>query len=134
MGLVISVIFSLILVIQRSTQPRIKIIGRNPHSDEWVPIDEDEEAQEEIPGVVSLKTVDHILSAARRQDSRESLVRQHGSTEGTTSSSRLHYAFHANLQLELYGPQKSHPSDVPRRDNAKAIILHMGDVSLRPLV
>lgn len=53
MGLVISVIFSLILVIQRSTQPRIKIIGRNPHSDEWVPIDEDEEAQEEIPGVVS---------------------------------------------------------------------------------
>ncbi|EJT52932.1 endoplasmic reticulum protein [Trichosporon asahii var. asahii CBS 2479] len=105
-------VITLCFSIERSTQPRIKIIGRNPHSDEWVPIDEDEEAQEEIPGV----------------DSRESLVRQHGSTEGTTSSSRLHYAFHANLQLELYGPQKSHPSDVPRRDNAKAIILHMGDV------
>lgn len=52
-GLVASVVFSLILVIQKSTQTRIKIIGRLPNSDEWVPIDEDEEAQEEIPGVVS---------------------------------------------------------------------------------
>lgn len=31
-------------------------------------------------------------------------------------------------QLELYGPRKSHPSDAPRRQEAKAIILHMGDV------
>jgi len=46
------VVFSLILVIQKSTQTRIKIIGRLPNSDEWVPIDEDESAQEEIPGVV----------------------------------------------------------------------------------
>lgn len=52
-GLLASVGFSLILVIQRSTQPRIKIIGRRPDSDDWVAIDEDEEAQEEIPGVVS---------------------------------------------------------------------------------
>jgi hypothetical protein len=47
-------VFSLILVIQKSTQTRIKIIGRLPNSDEWVPVDEDEEAQEEIPGVVSV--------------------------------------------------------------------------------
>lgn len=40
------------MVIQRSTQPRIKIIGRRPDSDEWIAIDEDEEAEEEIPGVV----------------------------------------------------------------------------------
>lgn len=53
-GLVASVVFSLILVIQKSTQTRIKIIGRLPNTDEWVPIDEDEAAQEEIPGVVSL--------------------------------------------------------------------------------
>jgi hypothetical protein len=46
-------VFSLILVIQKSTQTRIKIIGRLPNTDEWVPIDEDEAAQEEIPGVVS---------------------------------------------------------------------------------
>lgn len=52
-GLVASVGFSLILVIQRSTTPRIKIIGRRPNSDEWVAIDEDDEAREEMPGVVS---------------------------------------------------------------------------------
>lgn len=52
-GVVVSVVFSLILVIQRSTKPRITIIGRRPDSSEWEPIDEDEEAPEEIPGVVS---------------------------------------------------------------------------------
>jgi MFS superfamily sulfate permease-like transporter len=52
-GLVASVVFSLILVIQKSTQTRIKIIGRLPGTEEWVPIDEDEAAQEDIPGVVS---------------------------------------------------------------------------------
>lgn len=56
-GLVASVVFSLVLVIQKSTQTRIKIIGRLPGTDEWVPIDEDESAQEEIPGVVSLLAI-----------------------------------------------------------------------------
>lgn len=72
MGLVISVIFSLILVIQRSTQPRIKIIGRNPHSDEWVPIDEDEEAQEEIPGVVSYRTATQTDRSSSSESARVS--------------------------------------------------------------
>lgn len=36
---------------------------------------------------------------------------------------------YTDAQLELYGAQKSHPSDAPRRESAKAIILHMGDVS-----
>lgn len=31
-------------------------------------------------------------------------------------------------RLELYGMDKSHPSDEPRRESAKALILHMGDV------
>lgn len=53
-GVVVSVIFSLILVIQRSTKPRITIIGRRPDSQEWEPIDEEEEEPEEIPGVVGL--------------------------------------------------------------------------------
>ena len=53
--MVASVVFSLILVIQKSTQTRIKILGRLPHTDDWVPVDEgdDEDAQEEVPGVVS---------------------------------------------------------------------------------
>lgn len=57
LGLVASVGFSLILVIQRSTETRIKIIGRLPGSDEWAPIDEDEEAEEQIPGVVSRRSL-----------------------------------------------------------------------------
>ena len=52
-GLMASVVFSLVLVIQNSTQTRIKIIGRLPDSDEWVPIDEDESAEEAFEGVVS---------------------------------------------------------------------------------
>jgi MFS superfamily sulfate permease-like transporter len=31
-------------------------------------------------------------------------------------------------RLELYGSKKSHPSDEPRRKDAKAVILHMSDV------
>jgi hypothetical protein len=47
----------LILVIQKSTQTRIKIISRLPDSDEWIPVDESPEgmelAEEEMAGVVS---------------------------------------------------------------------------------
>lgn len=49
-------VFSLILVVQKSTQTRIKIIGRLPNTEEWVPIDEDEAAQEELPGVVRTRS------------------------------------------------------------------------------
>lgn len=50
-----SVAFSLILVIQKSTKPRIKIIGRVRETDEWIPVDENPDAiEEDLPGVVSL--------------------------------------------------------------------------------
>lgn len=54
-GLVASVCFSLILVIRKSTQARIKILGRLKDSDQWIPVDEhpDEDVEEDIPGVVS---------------------------------------------------------------------------------
>lgn len=54
-GLVASVCFSLILVIRKSTQARIKILGRLKDSDHWIPVDEhpDEDVEEDIPGVVS---------------------------------------------------------------------------------
>lgn len=53
-GLVASVCFSLILVIRKSTQARIKILGRLKDSDQWIPVDEhpDEDVEEDIPGVV----------------------------------------------------------------------------------
>jgi hypothetical protein len=31
-------------------------------------------------------------------------------------------------QLELYGAEKSHPSEAPKRDNARVIVFHMNDV------
>lgn len=133
--MVASVVFSLVLVIQKSTQTRIKIIGRLPGTDEWVPIDEDESAQEEIPGVVSaaLHSARHIAeSVAGGADQGESEFRQHWSAEraSSTGKSPLHTHLGSSLtaQLERYGMQKSHPSDEPRRDSAKALILHMGDV------
>ncbi|WVQ78791.1 hypothetical protein IAT38_000882 [Cryptococcus sp. DSM 104549] len=104
LGLVASVVFSLILVIQNSSQTRIKIIGRLPGTNDWVPIDEDETAQEEIPGVLVVR-VRESLSFANTGQLKERLRR-----------------------LELYGMGKSHPSDEPRRESAKALILHMGDV------
>ncbi|KAL7424649.1 hypothetical protein Q5752_000333 [Cryptotrichosporon argae] len=104
LGLVASVGFSLLLVIQNSTKPRIKIIGRLPETDEWVPVDEDEAAQEELPGVLVVR-IRESLSFANTGQLKERLRR-----------------------LELYGMGKSHPSDAPRRENAKAIILHVGDV------
>ncbi|ORY29822.1 sulfate transporter family-domain-containing protein [Naematelia encephala] len=103
-GLVASVVFSLVLVVQKSTQTRIKIIGRLPNTDKWVPIDEDEAAQEEIPGVLVIR-IRESLSFANTGQLKERLRR-----------------------LELYGMHKSHPSDEPRRESAKAVILHMGDV------
>ncbi|WVW80234.1 hypothetical protein I302_102212 [Kwoniella bestiolae CBS 10118] len=103
-GLVASVVLSLILVVQKSSQPRIQIIGRLPDSDQWAPIDEDENAQEEIPGVLVVR-IRESLSFANTGQLKERLRR-----------------------LELYGHGKSHPSDEPRRESAKALIMHMGEV------
>ncbi len=72
---------------------------------------------------------------ARRPDSRIVVIRQYGSTERAVTSSEYNFAEARKqsideLQLELYGMQKSHPSDEPRRESAKAVILHMGDVGV----
>lgn len=118
---------------QKSTQTRIKIIGRLPNTDEWVPIDEDESAQEEIPGVVrsSLCGLYRHLYVAGSEDPRVAVFRQHRPAERTITKGELLYShgLYLTSQLELYGAQKSHPSDAPRRESAKAVILHMGDVS-----
>lgn len=87
-GVVASVGFSLLLVIQNSTKPRIKIIGRRPDSDDWVPIDEDDEAQEEIPGVVGPAQLHSLhkqsLTPARRSHPRAALIRQHWRAQGAS--------------------------------------------------
>lgn len=86
-GVVASVGFSLLLVIQNSTRPRIKIIGRRPDTDEWVPIDEDEEAQEEIPGVVSSKH----LPCTNSSSSCASASRSHSPTPASSRNASAAY-------------------------------------------
>lgn len=84
-GVVASVCFSLLLVIQRSTQPRIKIIGRRPDSDDWVPIDDDDEAREEIPGVVSDRARLLLLTPpACCSHSRAPVLCQHWPAQGAS--------------------------------------------------
>ena len=69
---------------------------------------------------------------AGRTDQGESEFRQYRATQRTTTAGKCFLliisVFWLNNQLERYGMQKSHPSDEPRRDSAKALILHMGDV------
>ncbi|KAJ9103989.1 hypothetical protein QFC21_002452 [Naganishia friedmannii] len=105
-GLVASVCFSLILVIRKSTQARIKILGRLKDSDQWIPVDEhpDEEVEEDIPGVLVVRIREN-LNFANTGQLKERLRR-----------------------LEIYGPGKFHPSDAPRRDGATAVVFHMNDV------
>lgn len=83
LGLVASVVFSLILVIQKSTQTRIKIIGRVPGTDRWVPIDEHDDAEEEIPGVLAVR-IRESLSFANTGQLKERLRRV----------SQRHYSFY----------------------------------------
>lgn len=75
LGLVASVCFSLILVIQKSTRTRIKIMGRLPGSDAWIPVDENPEAiEEELPGVLVVRIREN-LNFANSASLRERLRR-----------------------------------------------------------
>ncbi|CED83653.1 Sulfate/bicarbonate/oxalate exchanger SAT-1 and related transporters (SLC26 family) [Phaffia rhodozyma] len=104
-GLVASVAFSLILVVQNSTQTRIKILGHvRGAGDKWAAIDENPEAEEDIPGVLVIR-IRESLNFANTGQLKERLRR-----------------------LELYGPSKAHPSEAPRRTEANVIVIHMSDV------
>ncbi len=82
LGLAASTFFSLVLVIQQSTQTRIKIITRLAGSDEWIPVDETPEgmeaADDEMAGVVSTFPEGaagrraELIRAACRADPRKS--------------------------------------------------------------
>lgn len=54
-GLVASVAFSLVLVVMNSTSTKIKILGHVPGEDEWVPVDENPLAEEDVPGVLVVR-------------------------------------------------------------------------------
>ncbi|KAG6830436.1 hypothetical protein H0H92_000739 [Tricholoma furcatifolium] len=96
-GIVVSLIISLLLVVHRSSKARMTILGRIPGTDRWKPINENPEAEESADGTLIVRI-------------RENLD------------------FERLRRLELYGIQKSHPSEDPRRKQASVLVFHLADV------
>jgi len=103
-GVVVSLIISLLLVVHRSSKARMTILGRIPGTDRWKPINENPEAEENVPGALIVRIREN-LDFANTAQLKERLRR-----------------------LELYGVQKTHPSEDPRRKEASVLIFHMADV------
>ncbi|KAA1470383.1 hypothetical protein DENSPDRAFT_836155 [Dentipellis sp. KUC8613] len=103
-GVVVSLIISLLLVVRRSSRTRMAILGRIPGTDRWKPVNENPEAEEDVPGVLIVRIRDS-LDFANTAQLKERLRR-----------------------LELYGAHPSHPSEEPRRQQARILVFHMADV------
>jgi len=103
-GIAVSVAVSLLLVVRNSSKAHIKILGRLPGTDQWKPVDENPEAEEDVQGVLIIR-IRQNLDFANTGYLRERLRR-----------------------VELYGPNRAHPSEPPRREEATALVFHMADV------
>lgn len=102
-GLVVSLIISLLLVIRRSSKTRMTILGRIPGTDQWRPVTDNPEA-EDVPGALIVRI-------------RESL--------DFANTSQLKVRLR---RFELYGVEPAHPSDEPRRQAPRVLVFHMADV------
>ncbi|KAH7909601.1 sulfate transporter family-domain-containing protein, partial [Hygrophoropsis aurantiaca] len=102
-GIVVSLIISLLLVIRRSSKTRMTILGRLPGTDQWRPVTDNPDA-EDIPGALIVR-IRESLDFANTAQLKERLRR-----------------------LELYGPERTHPSEEPRREAANVLVFHMADV------
>ncbi|EJD08166.1 sulfate anion transporter [Fomitiporia mediterranea MF3/22] len=103
-GIVCSIICSLLLVVHKSSKPRLTILGRIPGTTRWKPVNEYPEAEEDVPGALIIRLRDN-LDFANTAQLKERLRR-----------------------LELYGHDPSHPSDTPRREQASVIVFHLADL------
>ncbi|TFK74713.1 sulfate anion transporter [Pluteus cervinus] len=103
-GVVVSLVISLLLVVHRSSKPRMTILGRIPGTDQWKAINENPDAQEDTCGALIVRIKEN-LDFANTAQLKERLRR-----------------------LELYGIERSHPSEEPRRQQATALVFHMADV------
>ncbi|VDC07868.1 unnamed protein product [Peniophora sp. CBMAI 1063] len=103
-GVVVSVIVSLLLVVRRSSRTRMTILGHVPGTDSWKPLNEHPAATEDLPGVLIVR-LRESLDFANTAQLKERLRR-----------------------LELYGTDPSHPSEAPRRQQARVLVFHMADV------
>ncbi|KAG1804121.1 sulfate transporter family-domain-containing protein [Suillus subaureus] len=102
-GIIVSLIISLLLVIKRSSHTRLIILGRIPGTDQWGPI-ADNPGAEDVPGILIIR-IRESLDFANTAQLKERLRR-----------------------LELYGPERTHPSEEPRRQPASTLVFHMADV------
>ncbi|KAG2032608.1 sulfate transporter family-domain-containing protein [Suillus americanus] len=102
-GIIVSLIISLLLVIKRSSHTRMIILGRIPGTDKWGPI-ADNPGAEDVPGILIIR-IRESLDFANTAQLKERLRR-----------------------LELYGPERTHPSEEPRRQPASTLVFHMADV------
>ncbi|KAK7691301.1 hypothetical protein QCA50_004695 [Cerrena zonata] len=104
-GILVSLVISLLLVVHRSSKTRMTILGRKPGTNKWISIGENpEEGEEEVPGVLIVRLREN-LDFANTAQLKERLRR-----------------------LELYGNDKHHPSEEPHRQHANVLVFHMSDV------
>jgi len=103
-GIVVSLVLSLLLVVHRSSKTRMTILGRIPGTDRWKPLTENPEAEESVAGALIVR-IRESLDFANTAQLKERLRR-----------------------LELYGIAKSHPSEEPRRAEASILVFHLADV------
>ncbi|KAK7057711.1 sulfate anion transporter [Favolaschia claudopus] len=103
-GVTLSVVASLLLVVYRSSKTRMTILGRIPGTDRWKPINENPEAEEDVAGALIIR-IRQNLDFANTAFLKDRLRR-----------------------LELYGLNRTHPSEEPRRQQATVLVFHMADV------
>ncbi|KAF9523825.1 sulfate anion transporter [Crepidotus variabilis] len=103
-GVVVSLVISLLMVVHRSSKTRMTILGRIPGTDRWKPLKENPEAEESVIGALIVRIREN-LDFANTAQIKERLRR-----------------------LELYGLKRLHPSEAPLRQQASVLVFHMADV------
>ncbi|THH10374.1 hypothetical protein EW146_g8389 [Bondarzewia mesenterica] len=124
-GVVVSLIISLLLVVRRSSRPRMTILGRIPGTDRWKPINENPEAEEDVPGALIVRIRENLDFGANPVFRVEIACLPCILFIQTANTAQLKERLR---RLELYGIDPSHPSEEPRRQLAKVIVFHVADV------
>ncbi|KAG9312209.1 sulfate transporter family-domain-containing protein [Chiua virens] len=102
-GIVVSLIISLLLVVRRASKTRMTVLGRVPGTDQWRPVTDVPDA-EDVPGTLIVRI-------------RESL----DFANSSLLKGRLR-------RFELYGAHHAHPSEEPNRLPPAVLVFHMADV------
>lgn len=117
---------------RNSTHTRITILGRLPGSDTWEPIDENPEAEEDVPGVLVVVSPSDERLTPDKADSSNCHPQRIRESLNFANTGQLKERLR---RLELYGQGDAtgsgrtfHPSDAPNRDQAVVVVFHLSDV------